>query len=75
MLKLNFQLQCLGGLVTEFATTYKTIFWGLGISALVSSFHFQNLESLINSQDDVSCDEDSNFSGRSAMRDQLELVF
>lgn len=53
MLKLNFQLQYLGGLVTEFATTYKTIFWGLGISALVSSFHFQNLDSLINCQDDV----------------------
>lgn len=43
-----------GGLVTELATTYKTIFWGFGISALVSSFHFQNLDSLISCQDDVS---------------------
>lgn len=54
MLKLNFQLQYLAELVTELANTYKTIFWGLGISALKSSFHFQNLDTLINCQDDVS---------------------
>lgn len=54
MLRLYYQLHYLGGLVTELATTYKTIFWGLGIRALVSSFHFQNLDSLINCQDDVS---------------------
>lgn len=41
MLKLNYQLQYLGGLVTELATTYKTIFWGLGSVHLYLDFIFK----------------------------------